>query len=94
MCFSILGGDCVALLREDFVLRLLCSYPLVLQEVAVYLGQVFHQAALFMVCLQQSILVRSELLQLRLEQLILLVGDCLLVEDENVGDIVVVDLTA
>ena len=42
--------------------------------------------------LQDAVLMWAELLQFLLEQLRLLVGDCLPVEDENVADVVVMNL--
>lgn len=45
-----------------------------------------------MVCLENAILVRPELFQLDFEYGILLVGNGLLVENENVGDVVVMHL--
>lgn len=36
--------------------------------------------------------MRSELFQLCLEELVFLVCDCLLVENKNIGDIVIVNL--
>lgn len=46
-----------------------------------------------MVGLEDAILVRPKLLKLRLKKLRFLVCDGLLVEDENVGDVIGVDLT-
>lgn len=46
-----------------------------------------------MVGLQDSILMRPELLKLLLEKLRFLVCDSLFVQDENVADVVVVDLS-
>lgn len=45
-----------------------------------------------MICLEQPVLMRSELFQLCLEELVFLVCDCLLVENKNIGDIVIVNL--
>lgn len=45
-----------------------------------------------MVCLYQSVLVRPELFQFLFKQLRLVVCYRLLVEDENLGDVVVVSL--
>ena len=46
-----------------------------------------------MVCLEDAILVRSELLKLGFEELRLLVYNRLLVENESVGDVIRVDLS-
>lgn len=45
-----------------------------------------------MVCLQQAVLIWTELFKFSLEDLAVLVGDRLLVQNENIRDIVVVRL--
>jgi len=45
-----------------------------------------------MVCGEKSTLMWPEFFQLSLEELILVVGDCLFVEDENLRDIITLDL--
>ena len=45
-----------------------------------------------MICLKQASLVRPELFQFLLEKLILIISYRLLVQNEDLGDVVVVDL--
>ena len=82
------------MLHERFVLRLFQPHPFVLEKVAVRLGQLLHQHRLFMISLQQSILMRSEFLKLRLEELRFLARYRLLVEDEHVGNVIAKNLVA
>lgn len=75
----------ISLPRDRLVLGLLGSNPLVLQQIPVRLGQFFHQRCLLVICLDDAILVRPELLQFGLKQLVLLpAAQGFLVEDEDI----------
>lgn len=71
--FFVSGKDRVPLSCETFVFRLLRLDSLILQQNTVSLRQFFHQRSLLVRCLQQTVLVRSEFLELRLEQLLLMI---------------------
>lgn len=45
-----------------------------------------------MIRLEQSVLVRPELLELGLEELVFLVGYRLLVQNQDIGDVIIVNL--
>jgi hypothetical protein len=83
---------CVALAGERFVFVLFGPDTFVLQKVTVCACELLHDRRLLVVCLQDAILVRSELLELRLEKLVFLAGCGFLVQDEDVADVVGVDL--
>ncbi len=68
---------------HGLVLALLASYALVLEKTVEGDGQHLHQGGLLMIRLDEPILERPVLLELGLEQLLLVVGDRLLVEDED-----------
>lgn len=89
---AVLVQDGITLAREGLVLVLLALDTLVLQQIVIRPCQLLHKRRLLVVRLQYSVLVRTELLQLCLEQLSFLVRDRLLVEDEDIRDVVVVDL--
>jgi len=89
---AILRHNCVSLPREGFVFALLRSHTLVFQQIGVSPGQLFQERSLFMIGLQYTILMWSELLQLSFEQLRLLIRNGFLVEDEYVRDVVRVNL--
>lgn len=63
----------VPLSSEALVFGLLRFDLLILEKHTVGLGQFLHQCSLPMGCLQQAILIRSELLKLGLKELILVV---------------------
>lgn len=67
---------------EGLVLALLCPDPLVLQKAVEGDSQLPHQGRLLMSRLHQPVLIRAVLLELLLEELLLVVGDRLLVQDQ------------
>lgn len=79
--------------RERFVFVLLCFDGSVGEQVAVGSGELLHDAVLLVICLQNPILVGSELFKLGFEKRMLLTGDSLLVEDEHIRDVIGVNLS-
>lgn len=61
------------------IFRLLSSYSLVLQQVAVDLGKLFHQRSLLVVRLKEPVLMRAELFQFSFKELVFLPGNGLLI---------------
>lgn len=88
----VFGHDSVSLPVERVVFGLLRSYAFVFEEVGIGTCELFEESRLFVISLQDTILVRAEFLELCFEELIFLVCDCLFVENEHVGDVVGVDL--
>lgn len=88
----ILGHNSVSLSRERFILALLGPHTLILQQIRIRSCKFFEERRLLVVGLQNAVLVGPELLKLSLEELRLLVRNSLLVEDQDVGDVVRVDL--
>ena len=63
-----------------------------MKQVTVCARELLHDRRLLVDCLQDAVLVRSELLEFRLEELVLLTGCGFLIQDENVADVVGVNL--
>ena len=64
---------------EVFIFGLFRADALILEEVAIGLGELFHKGGLFVICLEEAILVRSKLFEFSFEKLVLVVGYRLLV---------------
>ena len=90
--FAVAGQDGVALAREGFVFGLFGADALVLQEVAVVAGEVFEEGGLFVVGLEEPVLVGAEFFEFGFEELVFVVGYGFFVQDEDVGDVVVFHL--
>lgn len=86
--------DTIPTLLQGFVFLLIGTYPPVLQKVAECSCELLEKGGLFMYCRDNAILVRAEFLKFRLEELILVVGNGLLVKNENIGNVVVMDLAS
>ena len=86
--------DGVALPGEGVVFALLGADARVLEEVRVCPCKFFKKRALLVVSLEDAILMWTKFLELGFEQLRFLVCNCLLVQDQDVGNIVRVDLSS
>lgn len=71
---------------------MLGSNAFVLQKCVVSPRDLLEECVLFVIGLQYAILVRAKLLKLRFEDLVVLGGDGLFVQDEHVGNVIVVGL--
>ena len=90
--FTVAAEDRIALTGERLVLVLFGADTFVLEQVAVRARELLHDRRLLVVCLQNAILVRPELLEFRLEELVFLAGCGFLVQDEDVANVVGVNL--
>ena len=72
--FAVAGQDGVALACKGFVFGLFGADALVLQEVAVVAGEIFEEGGLFMVGLQETVLVGAEFFEFGFEELVFVVG--------------------
>lgn len=88
----VLGHNRVPLSREGFVFALFRSYALILEQIGVGARELLEKRRLLVVRLQHAVLVWPELLKLSFEQLRLLIRNGFLVENEDVGDVVRVNL--
>ena len=70
--------------RNSFIFLLFSSDPLVLQQLSVRLAQLSKQGLLLMGGGQQPILMGTEFVQLRLEELVLLVGNGFFIQDKDI----------
>ena len=66
-----------------FVFGLLRFDSFVLKQASIHPCQVFHEEVLFVCCLEQTLLVRSELFQLCLKELGLMVCDRFLAKNQG-----------
>lgn len=89
---AVAAKNCVALTGEGLIFVLFGADAFVLQKVTVCACELLHNRRLLVDCLEDAVLVRSELLKFRLEELVLLAGCGLLVQDEDVADVVGVNL--
>jgi hypothetical protein len=83
VCPLVLGDDCASLSLERLIFALLCPDSLVLQKAVERHRQLSHQGCLLMGRLNKTVLIRPVFLELLLEQLLLVVGDRLLVQNQN-----------
>lgn len=90
--FAVAAQDRVTLAGEGLVFVLFGADTFVLQKVTVGACELLHDRRLLVDCLQDAILVGSELLEFCLEKLVFLAGRGFLVQDEDVADVVGVDL--
>lgn len=90
--FAVAAENRVALAGKGLVFVLFGADAFVLQKVAVCACELLHDRRLLVDCLQNAVLMRSELFEFRLEELVLLTGRGFLVQDEDVADIVGVNL--
>jgi len=70
----------------------LSTYPLVLEQDIICARDLLEQGVLLVIRLEDAVLVRSELLEFSFEDLAVLIRDRLFVEDEHIGDVIVVHL--
>lgn len=89
---AVLGHDGVARAGDRLVLGLLGLNSFVQKQIAIDLLELFHQCRLLVIGLKKSILVRTEFLQFGLEELLLVIGDRLLIENQDIRDVIIADL--
>ena len=91
--FAVLGHHGAALSGEGVIFGLLRADAFILKKVAVIAGQLLHQGTLLVISLENAVLVGAEFLELGFEELLFVVGNLLLVEDEDIRNVVVVNLS-
>ena len=90
--FAVAAEDRVALAGKGLVLVLFGADTFVLQKITVCTCKLLHDGRLLVDSLQDAVLVMSELLEFRLEELVFLASCGFLVQDQDVADVVGVNL--